>query len=152
MRKLYLFVVLICLSGLVKAQEVSPTYFDPSEETSEEEILVRLDSLKNKLIHDYYSNNFLDVLKYGDLGLKLAERIDNLAWDVEISKYTGSALIRIKDTLRAQKTFTESLRKAKIVNDSTLRVEMKIDEKVKQHIKKGRIYIKSRVICILLGA
>ena len=120
MRKLYLFVVLICLSGLVKAQEVSPTYFDPSEETSEEEILVRLDSLKNKLIHDYYSNNFLDVLKYGDLGLKLAERIDNLAWDVEISKYTGSALIRIKDTLRAQKTFTESLRKAKIVNDSTL--------------------------------
>ena len=120
MRKLYTFIALLFLCSFLKAQQEPTEYFDPSDEISEEEILVRLDSLKSKLIQDYYSNNFLEVLKYGDMGLKLAERINNLAWDVEISKYTGSALIRIKDTLRAQKTFTESLKKAKIVNDSIL--------------------------------
>ena len=103
MRKLYPFIALLFLCSLLNAQQETTEYFDPSEEISEEEILVRLDSLKSKLIQDYYSNNFLEVLKYGDMGLKLAERINNLAWDVEISKYTGSALIRIKDTLRAQK-------------------------------------------------
>ncbi|PRX56663.1 signal transduction histidine kinase [Flagellimonas meridianipacifica] len=120
MRKLYFFFVVVFFSSLLVAQEETSNYFDPPVDTPEEEILTRLDSLKNKLIHDYYSNNFLEVLKYGDMGLQLANRIDNLAWDVEISKYTGSALIRIKDTLRAEKTFTESLKKAKIVNDSTL--------------------------------
>nr|WP_297913149.1 response regulator [uncultured Allomuricauda sp.] len=120
MRKLYFFFILILFSHFLTAQQEEPEYFDPPEETAKEDILLRLDSLKTKLVQDYYKNDFLAVLKYGDLGLKLAKRIDDLAWDVEISKYTGSALIRIKDTLRAEKTFTESLKKAKIVNDSTL--------------------------------
>ncbi|MEL7270328.1 MAG: response regulator [Bacteroidota bacterium] len=120
MRKPHLLLCIFFCFSLVSAQQESFDYFTPPEDSSEAEILTILDSLKQRLTHDYYKNNYVDVLKYGDLGFKLAERIKNLEWEVEIAKYTGSALVKMKDTLRAQKTFTESLQKAQIINDSIL--------------------------------
>ena len=120
MRKPHLLLCIFFCFSLVSAQQESFDYFTPPEDSSEAEILTILDSLKQRLTHDYYKNNYVDVLKYGDLGFKLAERIKNLEWEVEIAKYTGSALGKMKDTLRAQKTFTESLQKAQIINDSIL--------------------------------
>ncbi|MEL6306270.1 MAG: tetratricopeptide repeat protein [Bacteroidota bacterium] len=120
MHKPYVLLCMLFCFSLVSAQQESFDYFTPPEDASEAEILEILDSLQQKLTHDYYKNNYVDVLKYGDLGFKLAERIKNLEWEVEIAKYTGSALVKMKDTLRAQKTFTESLQKAQIINDSTL--------------------------------
>lgn len=91
-----------------------------SDDASNAEVISTIDTIQVRMLEDFYKSNFVEVLSYGDKGLELSRRIGNVTKELEISRFIGSALVRMKDSVRAKKLFTSSLDKALGLNDSLL--------------------------------
>ncbi|QLG46024.1 ATP-binding response regulator [Costertonia aggregata] len=113
MRKLLLYFTLLLSSFMVSQQAQ-----DSQSDSSIERINSTLDSLESKITDEFYQNNFLSVLKYSDEALKLARKINDQTLVFRLLRYRGSAFTKIKDTVRAKRTFEKSYENAIKLNDS----------------------------------
>ena len=90
-----------------------------SDNASNSEIKVVLDSIEQRITDLNVHNNFAEIIKYSEKGFSLAERIDDVQSILKISRYYGTALMRMNDTIRAGKVLNASYEKAKILQDTT---------------------------------
>ena len=90
-----------------------------SDNASNSEIKVVLDSIEQRITDLHVHNNFAEIIKYSEKGFSLAERIDDVQSILKISRYYGTALMRMNDTIRAGKVLNASYEKAKILQDTT---------------------------------
>ncbi|WP_350287146.1 ATP-binding protein [uncultured Croceitalea sp.] len=94
--------------------------FNLPDDASAEEVNVALDSLEAKMIREFYKHNYLEIVKYSDTAYALTDRVKDTKRHFRISRYLGSTFLRMGDTTRSKKIFSNSLRKAKKHNDSSL--------------------------------
>ena len=117
MFKALLSIIIFLFSWGVGAQSSLQIPKLSSNATSSEVVAV-IDSIQLKMQDEFYKNNYVKVLKYGDIGMELTERIEDVVRGLAISRFIGSSLVRMKDTARAKKLFEQSLSMAKKINDS----------------------------------
>lgn len=101
---------------LVCARSLSDT-LQLGENPTKAEIKAVLDTLEVKVYNDFYSKDYIKVLERGDAALKLANSINDLETNLQFSRFIGSALIMMRDTVRAKNMLLASLEKARSIGD-----------------------------------
>ncbi len=90
------------------------------DDSNAEEIEVVLDSIQNKIISNYESNNFAEVIKYCKKGIELSNQIGDYHKEFKMTKYFAHSLLRVGDTLHSKKIYLSLLDISKSLNDNDL--------------------------------
>ncbi|WP_394970275.1 response regulator [uncultured Croceitalea sp.] len=110
---LLLFLCSINLLSASRFQNIPKLPKNPTKK----EVRTVLDTLESRIYKEFYSNNYIKVLEYGDAGLDLANSIDDAKTNLSFSRFIGSAFIKMRDTVRAKEMMESSLLKAKMMKD-----------------------------------
>lgn len=94
---------------------------------TEKQVRVVLDTLEAKMYKDFYSNNYIKVLEYGEVALKLTDSINDIETHLKFSRFIGSAFIKMRDTIRAKKMMKSSLYKASRMGDTLILAKVTSD-------------------------
>lgn len=114
----------VCSSGLCQDSLLLPGI---TKNSSPDEIKIVLDSLQEQVFDSFYENRFTDVIRYGDYGIELAKRIGEETLLFKFHRIYASALLRMKDTVRAKNIFLANHEKALIAKDSSYLVRTNLD-------------------------
>ncbi len=88
------------------------------ENPTKNQVIEVLDTLETRIYRDFYGNDFIKVLEYGNAAIELANSIDDVATNLKFSRFIGSAFIKMRDTARAKDMMETSIKKARFMKDS----------------------------------
>lgn len=115
-----LLLLFLFTSTLIGNSQTTENDNDRVPKHSSEELTVLIDSLLVKMSDEFYQNNFDKVLEYGDVAINYSKEINKPDLGIKASRFIGSALIKLRDTVTARSIFQKSLTKAKSLNDIVL--------------------------------
>lgn len=89
-----------------------------SQDSTTAEITALLDNIQDRMQKEFYKNNYVIILDYGEKALDLTKKINDRNRELLFSRYIGSTLVKMNDTIRAKKVFLKNLQMAEAIGDS----------------------------------
>jgi len=126
MRFLLPFILLLSLACSVHAQHTNDTN-DSVIDTSESEITIHIDSIKNVMIADYYEENYSSVILNASEILKLVDQNELPLEVFNIRSYLANSYLHLNDSVKAIEYAQKNNKLSEQLKDTTAIIGAKID-------------------------